>query len=447
MGVIVPLRRKADTSAAPPADRWWRRPLYVTYAGAVLYTFIVLFLLVLLWSTKREHESHVRVPALASFERVLPSIAHLTGSPILSGNAVQVLQDGDGFFPPLFADIARARQSIHLETYVWWQGEVCERLAQALAAKARQGVEVRLTLDAAGANKADDELFEEMEKAGAGIAFYHPLRFEDIGLLNNRTHRKLAVFDGRVAYLFGHGIAQEWTGHGQDAEHWRDTGVRLEGPIVNAVQAVFAENWVEATAEVLAGEKYFPSLGAVGPVRAHITVSSPRGGVSRLELLFKLAVASAQKRLIIQNPYFIPDGEMVGLLDRAVRRGVEVRLMLPGPVTDSSVVRHAGHRQVDELLRKGIQIWEYQPTLSHQKVMIVDGMWTLVGSPNFDDRSFDINDEASVGLINPAVAAELEAAFARDLRFCKRLDAAAWSRRSLWHKLVDRISYSLNEQL
>jgi cardiolipin synthase len=407
----------------------------------------VLFPFVLLWSTQRERSSHVRVRDVASFARALPSIANLTGSPILAGNAAQVLQDGDGFFPPLFADIRKAKESIHLETYVWWRGEICERLARAFAAKARQGVEVRLTLDAAGSNKGDDELFEEMAQAGVKISFYHPFRLRDLGLLNNRSHRKLAVFDGRVAYVFGHGIAEEWTGHGQDAEHWRDTGVRLEGPIVNAVQAVFAENWVEMTAEVLAGEKYFPRLAAAGSVRAHMTASSPYGGVSRLEMLYKLAIATARKRLIIQNPYFIPDGEMLDLLARAVQRGVAVHLMIPGPVTDSSIVRHAGHRQFEDLLRHGVKIYEYQPTLSHQKVMIVDGLWVHVGSTNFDDRSLDINDEASVGLIDPAVAAEFEAAFAKDLEDCKRLDAEAWSRRPLWHKLMDRIAYMMNEQL
>ena len=442
------MRKKLVRKLKPSsAERWWRRTLQLSYGGVAIYLFTVFFLLTLLWSIQRERASHVRVPDVASFEEALPSVANLAGTPILAGNAVRVLQNGDGFFPALFADVARAKESIHLETYVWWRGEICERLARALAGKARQGVEVRLTLDATGSNRGDDELFEEMAKAGARISYYHPFRLDEIGLLNNRTHRKLAIFDGRVAYVFGHGIAEEWTGRGQDAKHWRDTGVRLEGPIVNAVQAVFAENWVEMTAEVLAGEKYFPRLAAAGPVRAHMTASSPHGGVSRLEMLYKLAIASAQKRLIVQNPYFIPDAELVELLARAVQRGVDVRLMIPGPVTDSSVVRHAGHRQFEELLRKGIKIYEYQRTLSHQKVMIVDGLWVHVGSTNFDDRSLDINDEASVGLIDPAVAAEFEAAFARDLKDCKQLDAEAWSRRPLWHKLVDRVSYMMNAQL
>jgi cardiolipin synthase A/B len=419
----------------------------IPFAGAVVYVSIVLVLVLILWSILRERESHVRVPDLADFEQALPSIAGLTGSPILAGNSVQVLQNGDGFFPPLFDDIAKARESIHIETYVWWKGEICDRLATALADKARQGVEVRLTLDAAGSTKGDKDLFERIEKAGGKISYYHPFLLQDLGLINNRTHRKLAIFDGRIGYVFGHGMAQEWTGNAEDEEHWRDTGVRLQGPIVNAVQAVFAENWVEQTSEVLVGERYFPSLPHAGSVRAHMTASSPQGGVSQLELLYKLAIATSQKELILQNPYFIPDGEVVGLLERAVKRGVDVQVMVPGPVTDSSVVRHAGHRHYQEMLDKGVQICEFQPTLSHQKILIVDGIWSHVGSTNFDDRSLDINDEASVGLIDEGIAGELRAAFESDLKVCKGLDAKSWQERSLWHKLIDRGSYMLNEQL
>lgn len=447
----VPLKRpKGEPSRSPrpaPPQRWWRRRIQISYLEAFIYVFILLLLLVLLWSTQRERDSHVQVRDVASFEDALPSIANLTGSPILPGNAVQVLQNGDEFFPALFADVARARQSIHLETYVWWKGEICKRLADALAAKARQGVEVRLTLDASGSTRGDKDLFKEIVGAGGKISYYHPFRIQDLGLVNNRSHRKLAIFDGRVAHVFGHGIAEEWTGHGQDKDHWRDTGVRLEGPIVNSVQAVFAENWVEMTAEVLEGEKYFPRLGPAGAVRAHMTASSPHGGVSQLEMLYKLAIASARKELIVQNPYFIPDRELVDLLARAVQRGVDVRLMIPGPVTDSSIVRHAGHRQFEDLLRKGIKIYEYQRTLSHQKVMIVDGLWAHVGSTNFDDRSLDINDEASVGLIDHQVAAQLKAAFEADLKNCKQLDLETWRRRSFWHQLEDRLSYMVNEQL
>jgi cardiolipin synthase A/B len=426
---------------------WWHERVEISRGAAILYVLIIAALILIIWSTRRERESHVKVPPIDRFEEALPSIANLTGSPIQAGNQVEVLQNGDGFFPPLLADIAAARESIHLETYVWWKGEICERVANALAEKARQGVEVRLTLDALGSNKGDEKLFERMENAGVRIVFFHPFHIQDLGLFNNRTHRKIAIFDGRIGYVFGHGFAEEWTGRGNDEEHWRDTGVRIEGPVVNAIQATFAENWVEQTAEVLLGEKYFPHLSAAGNVRAHVTASSPQGGVSRLELLFKLAINSAQKELLIQNPYFIPDGEMSGLLEKAAERGVKVRIMLPGAVTDSSVVLHAGHRRYEDLLAKGVEIYEFQPSLNHQKVMIVDGLWSHVGSTNFDDRSLDINDEASIGLIDTGVAGELRKAFESDLEVSRQVTLEEWRQRSAWHRLIDRASYLINEQI
>lgn len=432
---------------APASKAKGRRIYEITPLGAGLYVAIVFVLVLLLWSSRRERESHVRVPDLIRLEEALPSIAGLTGSPILPGNRVEILQNGDEFFPALLQDIAASRESIHIETYVWWKGEICEQIAEALAAKARKGVEVRLQLDAVGAQEGDEKLFEMMEAAGVRIARFHPFELADLGLFNNRTHRKIAIFDGRVAHVFGHGIAQEWTGHAQDEEHWRDTGVRLQGPIVGAVQSVFSENWLEQTSEPIVGERYFPPLEPAGTVRAQMVASSPQGGVSRLELLYKLAIATAQKELLIQNPYFIPDGEVVGLIDKAVQRGVDVSIMLPGAVTDSSIVRHAGHRHYEDLLRHGVKIYEYRPTLNHQKILIVDRVWAHVGSANFDDRSLDINDEASVGIIDAEVAGRLRAAFTEDLKSSTEVTLAEWQKRSAWHRLVDRVSYSINEQL
>ena len=440
---LLPWRR----AGAPARPATKARTVEISRTGAVVYVSIVAVLVLLLWSVNHERESHVRVPDLASLEEALPSIAGLTGSPVFPGNRVEILQNGDEFFPALLRDIAAARETIHIETYVWWKGEICERVGDALAARARQGVEVRLMLDAVGSNQGDEKLFGRMQDAGVRIARYHPFSLGDIGLFNNRTHRKLAVFDGRVAYVFGHGIAEEWTGHGQDEKHWRDTGLRLRGPIVGEVQSVFSENWLEQTAEPIVGEKYFPPLEPAGPVRAQMTASSPHGDVSRQELLFKLAIASAQKELVIQNPYFIPDGELVELLGKAIRRGVDIRVMIPGAVTDSSIVRHAGHRYFEDLLRRGVKIYEYRPTLSHQKVMIVDRLWAHVGSANFDDRSLDINDEASVGVIDEDVAGRLRQTFFDDLKQCDEVTLAQWLKRSAWHRFVDRVSYSINEQL
>jgi cardiolipin synthase len=410
--------------------------------------FLVLLLGLMLYTNLRERDFRVRVPDIASFEEALPSIAGMTRAVVLPDNSAEILQNGDEFFPALLDAIARAQESVHFETYVWWTGDICDEVADAFARRAREGVEVRVMVDAIGSHKMKPYLRDRMTAAGCKVARYHPIRILDIGQLNKRTHRKLCICDGKEAFIFGHGISRLWLGHGQDRHHWRDTGVRLGGPIVNAVQSVFAQHWVEETGEVLVGEKYFPHLGPAGNIRAHVLAGAPLGGVSDLEMLFKMAIASAQKELLIQNPYFIPDSGTVRQLKRAVARGVEVKIMIPGPVTDSPIVRHAGHCHFHELLGCGVRIFEYQKTLIHQKIMIIDGLWSHVGSTNLDDRSFDINEEAGVGLVDEGIAGELKAAFEEDLKSCLEIDAPAWKRQQTpWHRVFDRLCSMMSWQL
>src|SRR5215218_1913630 len=251
-----------------------------------IFVTMILGLLLLgtmLWTNLRERRFHVRVPDLDCFEQALPSIAGMTKAIILEGNQAEILQNGDGFFPALLESIANAKENIHFETYVWWSGGICDE------------VEVRVMVDAMGGMKMKKYLRDLMTNAGVKLVRYHPIRLIDLGQLNKRTHRKVAVFDGTEAYIFGHGISRLWTGNGQDKDHWRDTGVRLHGPVVNAVQSVFAQHWIEETGEVLVGEKYFPHLEHVGDLRMHVLAGAPLGGVSDLELMFKMALATAQE--------------------------------------------------------------------------------------------------------------------------------------------------------
>ncbi|HEX9942724.1 MAG TPA: phospholipase D-like domain-containing protein [Thermoanaerobaculia bacterium] len=415
-----------------------------------LFVSLIALLVILgmmLWNNLREREFHVRVPDIDSFEEALPSIAGMTKAIILEGNRAEIIQNGD-FFTALLDSIARAKETIHFETYVWWSGDICDELAQAFAARAREGLKVRVMVDAMGSMKMKRYLRDLVTEAGVKLVRYHPIRVIDIGQLNKRTHRKLAIFDGREAYIFGHGVSRLWTGHGEDREHWRDTGVRLHGPVVNAVQSVFTQHWVEETGEVLIGEQYFPHLGPEGNLRMHVLAGAPLGGVSDLELMFKMSIASAQKELMIQNPYFIADSETTSLLKRAVRRGVDVRIMVPGKVTDSPLVSHAGHRHFSEMLHAGVRIFCFERTLIHQKILVIDGMWSHVGSTNLDSRSFDINEEAGVGIIDEAIAAELKAAFEDDLEDCEEMKAESWDRGyKLWHRAFDRACYLLAGQL
>jgi cardiolipin synthase len=406
-----------------------------------------LALVVLLWSVQRGREVELTVRNVGSLREAIPSIAGATQGSLIEGNRIELLQNGDGFFPPLLRDIAAAKQSIHLESYVWWQGDICRRVAEALAAKARSGVQVRVLLDASGSSRMDEELEKLMTDAGCKVRKYRPLRLSNLGRMNRRDHRKIAVFDGRIGYVFGHGFAQEWTGHAQDRDHWRDTGARLLGPIVGGLQSAFAENWTEETGEVLVGNKFYPPLRSEGHVLTHLAYYFDHGSVSSVDLLYRVAFASAQRELWIQNPYLAPDHDVLELLAKAADRGVDVRVMLPGEITDAQVVRHAGHAWFDDLLSHGVKICEYQRTLNHQKIVIVDGVWSHIGSTNLDNRSFATNDEISLGIMDEGVAAELRAAFERDVEACRPIELQEWRRRGALHKLRDWASYRINDQL
>jgi cardiolipin synthase A/B len=408
---------------------------------------LICVLLLLLWSAQRGRKVHLTFTKIDTLREALPSIAGATHGELLPGNKVEVLQNGDGFFPPLLRAIEGAKETVHLESYVWWKGEVCERVAEALSRKAEQGVEVRVLLDASGSSRMDDKLLERMKKAGVKLSKYRPLRFSNLARVNSRDHRKIVVVDGRIGFVFGHGIAEEWTGHGQDKEHWRDTGARLEGPIVGALQSAFTENWVEETGEVLVGDRFFPKLQPAGNTAAHLAYHFQHGSVSAVDLLYRIAFVSAQKELWIQNPYLAPDPDVLELIAQAADRGVDVRVMLPGEVTDAQIVRHAGHRYFTKLLSRGVRIFEHRRTLIHQKVMVIDGLWSHLGSTNLDNRSFESNDEVSLGIVDPEIAAQLRAAFEDDMRECREIRLADWQRESLRHRLLDRLAWRLNEML
>ena len=410
---------------------------------------IIAGLTLALWSAERGRAVHLSVKKPGDFAALLPSIVGLTQSSLERGNRVQLLENGDGYFPPLLRDIAAARESIHIESYIWWKGPICDQVAAALAAKARQGVEVRLLVDASGGGKMERKLRDEMLAAGCQVRVFHPIRFSNLGRLNNRDHRKEIVIDGRVGYIGGYGFADEWTGNAQDKDHWRDTGVRVEGPIVGRMQSAFCENWIEETGEIPAGLKYFPPpASAAGPTAAHLAYTSPTGAVSSVQVLYYLAITSAQKSILIQNPYLLPDDDAIAALAAAVKRGVDVTVMVPATSsTDSPIVQHASHHQFGALLKAGVKIWEFQPTLLHQKIIVVDGVWSCVGSTNFDDRSFQLNDEISMGILDPQLAAQLTAAFHADRHFARERKLEEWKRRSLWHKMVDGLAYLGSSQL
>ena len=421
-----------------------RMPL-IAFLGGL---FLLIALAILVWSIKREPDTRLSVGDPGELTALLPALVGLTQSTLEPGNHVEVLQNGSGFFPPLFRDIAAAKQSVHLEMFIWEKSPIATQLAQLLARKAKEGVAVRVLVDASGGRDLKNELQDMLLASGAKVAHFHPPRISNLGRMNNRDHRKLVIIDGTIGYTGGHGISTNWTGNAQDLEHYRDTALRIVGPVVHRMQGAFTENWIEETGEIPADDRYFPRIAPAGPTPAHIAYTSPDGSISSVQILYYLAIKAARREIIIQNPYLLPDREAIEAMEEAVRRGVDVKIMVPSQdATDNAIVQHASHHHFGTLLKSGVKIWEYDRTLLHQKVIVVDGIWSCVGSTNFDDRSFQLNDEVSMGVLDRGVAEQLRKAFADDLRFARQVHFEQWQDRSVWHKLQDGVAYLGRSQL
>jgi cardiolipin synthase len=376
----------------------------------------------------------------------MQSLAGLTGGAVTSGNACQVLQDGD-LYPAMERDIEAARCTIHLETFVWTKGKLEQRFVDLLCRKVEEGVKVRLLIDAMGGSGANEDNLKRLAEAKIELSVYCRPRWWNLRRFNHRTHRKLLIVDGSIGYTFGHGIADQWLGHGEDKDHWRDTAVRVEGPAVQALQSVFMENWIEESHCVPAGDGCFPKLEPAGDVDAHVVASASGDAVSSVALLYTLAIASARREVIIQNPYFAPDDGVCELLGMMVKRGVTVHLMVPGQHTDSPFVRRAGCYLYSDLFEAGVRLYEFEPTLLHQKVVIVDDIWSHIGSTNFDARSLSLNEEVGIGIRDAGIAKELKLAFENDLRRSKELSREEWKKRPLRSRLFDWFAYQVHDQL
>jgi cardiolipin synthase len=371
----------------------------------------------------------------------------MLGPALLEGNAARTLVNGEQIFPAMLEAIRGARRSITFETYIYHRGEVGEAFTQALAERARAGVKVHFMYDALGSDKIDKGYLDRMKEAGIELAKYNPARWNNMAKLNNRTHRKLLVIDGRVGFTGGAGIADEWAGDAQDPAHWRDTHYRLEGPAVAQMQAAFAENWVETTGDVLHGEIYFPAIEPSGKLLAQVFVSSPGGGGESMQLMYLLSIAAATKSIQLSASYFVPDDVEVATLVEALKRGVKLQIIVPGAHMDNKIVRRASRASWGKLLRAGAEIYEYEPTMFHVKAMVVDGLWTSVGSTNFDTRSFSTNDEANLNVYDAEFAAVQARVFAQDLARSRRITVEEWQNRPLTEKLREHAAGLLSSQL
>jgi cardiolipin synthase len=422
-------------------------PIAVPLVILALVGAIVVVQMLVIWSIKRHRDPDLHIECDVPIDELTPSLAGLSLGTAIDGNTVEVLENG-AYFDVLFEEVRSAKLTVHFETYLWQEGVLGQRLADALAERARAGVNVRVLLDATGTKEMGKGAERLLHAAGCRVVKFHDRNLRNIGVMNERDHRKLVVIDGRVAFVGGHCIVDTWLGDAQDKEHFGDVSVRLRGPIVNSIQSAFSENWAGETGELFVGDDVFPALEKVGDVTMHAAYVKPEGSAPAVKLLHHTIICLARKRVWIQNPYFIPEPEAIDAFGEAVKRGVDVRVMMPSTGgSDNPMVQHAGHRNFEKLLRCGVRLFEYPDTLLHQKLMTVDGVWCTVGSSNFDDRSFEINDEITLGIRDPATARRLEEIFEKYAPRCEEIQLEQWRKRGVRHRLIDNMYYLINEVL
>lgn len=375
------------------------------------------------------------------------TISNLLGPSLLEGNKLTTLINGDQIFSAMLAAIAEAKESICFETFIYWQGSIGKKFTKLLCKKAKEGVSVHLILDAIGTGKLDKVSLKEMVDSGVEVERYHPLRFYNLSRLNYRTHRKLLIVDGKIGFTGGVGIADQWSGNARNAHEWRDSHFKLEGPTVLQMQGAFLDNWLKTKSKVLHGERYFKALQKVGEIRSQVFTSSADEGSDSVRVMYLISLAAASETILIANAYFIPDNLTVQTLVEAAQRGVNIEVIVPGRQIDPKIVRQASRARWGKLLEAGIKIFEYEPTMFHCKVMIVDGAFVSVGSTNFDSRSFRLNDEANLNIYDETFAMEQTKIFAEDRAKSKMITLDEWQRRPIMEKITNFLVSTLRSQL
>jgi len=374
----------------------------------------------------------VQSPIGADDPRFTEYVASLVGAPVLQGDAYTVLRNGDEVFPPMLDAIRKAQKRISMETFIYEDGVVGDQFTQALIEAARRGVSVRVVLDAIG-GELSRESQQMLTDAGASVVTFNPVRPWTIEETNYRTHRKVLVVDGSVAFTGGIGLADHWLGDADAEEHWRDTQIKVTGPAVRALEASFYENWLESgglTVPMLDPEQPAQESGT----RTMVVWSNPTGGASNVKLLYLLALAGARRSIDIESPYFILDESTRWSLADARRRGVRVRVLTDGEITDSKPVKYSSREGYEALLEQGVEIYEYEPTMMHVKAMMIDGIFSVAGSANFDNRSFELNDELTIAVADSKLAGDLTRDFEHDLTRSKRILLDEWKNRGVLEK-------------
>ena len=414
-----------------------RRALIVLAIAAVVVT-------VLLMLAQDQETLRIRSAISAEDARYPAYVAALVGADLTRGNRYDVLTNGDQIFPAMLDAIGRARRRISFETYIYDTGQAADRFTEALEAAARRGVKVNLIVDAIGASSMETEHVDRLREAGCAVRQFNTPKWYSLENLNYRTHRKILVIDGEIGFTGGVGVADHWLGNAQDKEHWRDTQVRTQGPITRLLEAAFYEDLIESS-EIVAPEiddtpQPHDEAGASLLVR-----SSPTGGSNDLKRLYLLLIAGATKTLDITTPYFVTDESTMWALEDAVKRGVKIRIVVEGDITDAMPVKYASRHAYDRLLSLGIEIHEYQPSMMHTKVLVADRIVSMFGSANFDNRSLELNEELNVAVASRDLAARLTADLEQDLKVSKKLELSTWRQRPFLQKAREQFWSAFGE--
>lgn len=424
----------------------WRRRVLWLAIGA-LVAVVVGVVLLNVWPQEKQLQrrlGHVSAVDSAQFRR---EIGTLLGASVIDGNAVTDFQNGEEIFPAMLAAIHGAQHSINMETYIYWSGEVSKQFVAALTERARAGVKVHVLADWLGSTRMKQEIIDRLRAGGVRFEYFHPLHWYSLDRINNRTHRKLLIVDGTVAFNGGVGIADEWDGDGTRPDHWRDMQFRVEGPAAAQMQAIFADNWLTTTGQALLGPDYYPPPPRAGDLSMQAFASSPDVGSVNMQLLYLMAINGARHSIDLEAAYFVPDEMTTTALLDALRRGVRVRLVVPGPYVDSRVVRNASQHGWGTMLRAGVRMYRYQPAMFHNKLMVVDRYLTIGGSANFDNRSFRLNDESNIDVLDHAFAEHMTQVIESDIARSHELTLREWQQRPWTQRAFDWLSAQAAEQL
>jgi cardiolipin synthase len=425
----------------------WLVPFAAIGLAAIVSAIITLF-----WGLQRPRRmALIARPAVGS-EAFMMAVSGAVNAPLMRGGTARLLNNGDEIFPAILKAMAEARHTINFMVYIWEPGKAADQVVKVLVERAREGISVRLLLDAFGAHGMAKDTIRELEGAGAVVRFFNPIVPGWLSAAYKRNHRRAIVVDGEVAFTGGAAVGDRWLGHAEDAEHWRDVMVEVSGCLATNLQSAFTQLWANVTGEILVGDEFYPpdpdgNKGGGEGLSRHVNViSSPAPLSQPLRVFFMISLGCARHSIYLANSYFAPDDSTRRILAERARGGVDVRLLLPNKLTDAPMVRRAGQYYFAELLEAGVRIFEYQPTMMHAKMLVVDGVWAVLGSANMDIRSKELNQEGVIGILDQGFGEQIRDTFMEDLKDAREITREAWSRRGWLARLNERFWVSFDQQ-